>query len=459
VERGGLSGTIPLSVERGAGRGRFGVVRSPLGAARLPGRFPIRLLVLGGAALVSVWAVSPALAQVGEPVGRPAAEAPEVDLDAAARAGPASPARLLPAVAALERQLMEDLDSDGVGSVVAAVVLGDRVVWTAALGEADRETARPASPSTLYRAGSITKTVTALALLALVERGVLALDDPVDPHLPELVHLANRPPDAPPITFRHLASHTAGVAREPATSFAGRGPVAAWRDRLRAALPATEVVGRPGQAYLYSNVGYALLGLAMERAAGQPFETLVHELVLDPLGMHDTGFSLPAGGGDRVATGYVTVAPDSVDPRVPRAEHRGRGYRVAADGLYTTAGDLTRLAMALTGALGDVPVTAASRRLALTDHSPRGSAASTDGPEPGLPAGYGLGLQLHRIGPTLVAGHSGTVAGYASFLALDPAAGAAIILLRNTNQGATNLGATAVRVLLALRDGTLTDGL
>jgi CubicO group peptidase (beta-lactamase class C family) len=350
--------------------------------------------------------------------------------------GPPGTRGVRPAVAALEARLMEDVAADEVGSVVGAVVVGDSVVWMAAFGTADRERGTLASPGTIYRVGSIGKAVTALALLALADRGVLSLDDAVEPHVPELRWLANRAPDHRLITFRDLASHTAGLAREPGTSHAGRGPVGDWRRSLLAAMPVTEMVAAPGDRYLYSNVGYAILGLAMERAAGRPYEALVRELVLGPLGMTRSFLVVPRTERRRLATGYVNPAPDSIDPRVPRAEHRGRGYRVPSDGLYSTATDLARLAMAMTGSLGDVPVSAPSRAAALALQS----------------ESYGLGFQLHRIGDMVIAGHSATVPGYTAYLALDAASRTAVVLLRNYNHGRTNLAAAAVNTITMLKD-------
>jgi CubicO group peptidase (beta-lactamase class C family) len=351
----------------------------------------------------------------------------------------AAAVRLPAAVVVLESQLVADVVADGVGSVAAAVVVGDSIIWQAAFGLADREAGTLAAPTTLYRAGSISKSVTALALLALVEQGVIGLDDPVDAHVPEVRRLADLSPDSRAITFRDLAMHTAGLGREPATDRASRGAAREWRRKLVAVLPSTRVTGPPGGGYQYSNIGYAILGLALERAAGRPYEQLVQELVLAPLGMTSSYVVLPRTERRRLAAGYVNPGPEIVDPRVPRAEHAGRGYRVPNDGLYSTVGDLARLAMAMTGALGDVPVAAATRALALAD--PATTVAGT---------GYGVGFQLHRIGDTVIAGHSGTVAGYTAYLAFDPETRIGVVLLRNYNHGATNLGATAVRTILDL---------
>jgi CubicO group peptidase (beta-lactamase class C family) len=290
------------------------------------------------------------------------------------------------------------------------------------------------------------------------------LDDPVEAYIPELRHLANRAPGNRPITFRDLASHTAGLAREPAQSHAARGPYRDWRRKLITSIASTDAVAAPGEGYLYSNMGYSLLGLALERVADVPYEVLVRTLVAEPLGMERSHLALPGEERDRLATGYVNMPGDTIDPRVPRAEHRGRGYQVPGAGVYSTVGDLARLVMAMTGALGDVPVTAASRATALTDHTltdhtvPRQTGAppvvaATDSPTQVARTGYGLGFQLHRIGGTTIAGHSGSIAGYSAYLAFDPETRVGVVLLRNYNHGMTNLGAMAARLVMELGEG------
>jgi CubicO group peptidase (beta-lactamase class C family) len=361
-------------------------------------------------------------------------------------AAPAPPAAPLsrPDAAVVQRlaeTLAADVAADSVGSVAAAVFAGDEILWTAAFGWADRADRRPATPSTIYRAGSISKSITALVLMRLVEDGVIALDQPVSDHLPEIRSLANLGASARPITYRHLASHTAGLAREPGLEFAARGPFMEWKRKLVAVIPATEVLADPGEEYRYSNIGYGLLGLALERAAGRPFEILVDSLVFRPLGMESSSLVVRRRERRRLATGYVNLPGDTADPRVPRAEHRGRGYKVPNGGVYSTVGDLARFAMAMTGARGDTVLADSLRQAMLTDQTPGEGRA-----------GYGLGFQLSDLGTTTIAGHSGSVAGYTAYLAFDPATGAGAVLLRNYNRGETNLGATAVGVVLDLAE-------
>lgn len=350
------------------------------------------------------------------------------------------------AISEFEAALAADVAGDGVGSLAAAVVIGAEVVWQNGLGWADPDRRRAAGPETIYRVGSITKPVTAMVMMRLAERGIIDLDEPVRDHVPELDRLMNRSPDHRPITFRDLASHTAGLGREPALGHAVRGRVRDWERKLVASLASTELRAPPGAEYHYSNIGYAILGLALQRAARRPFIELVEEHVLDPLGMRSSHFIVPRRHAGRVATGYVNLDDGTIDPRVPRAEHRGRGYKVPNGGLYSTVGDLTRLVMAMTGALGDSLLPATARATMLQDADP----------SPDDRSGYGLGFQLQRIGGTTIAGHSGTVAGYTAYLAFDPETRIGVVLLRNYNRGRTNLAAAATGLLLELREAART---
>lgn len=346
--------------------------------------------------------------------------------------------RLHAAIAEFAAQLAADVEADSEGSLAAAVVVDDSVAWADAFGVSDREAGTPATTETLYRAGSITKIVTAVAALRLAAAGVIDLDEPVARRVPEIVGLAGLQTTDRPITMRDLATHTAGLEREPSSSLAARGARAGWKRKTLASIPLTELRSSPGSAYEYSNVGYAILGLALERAAGRPFEALVAAEVLEPLGMRSSFFAVPRRERNRLAAGYVNLEDGPGDPRVPEAEHRGRGYKVPSEGLYSTVGDLARLVMALSGALGD----------ALLDEGSR--AAMLAAPELGGDdrASYGLGVQLTRLGGSLLAGHSGTVAGYTSYLVFDPATRVGVVILRSYNRGATNLGAAAQRLVL-----------
>ena len=172
---------------------------------------------------------------------------------------------------ALERfgiQLAEGVTADSIGAISAGVVVGDQVIWGRGFGWSDRERQIPADVETIYRIGSISKSFTAVLMVHLAERGTLELDDPVEKYLPVIEHLSERPEGTEPITLRQLASHTAGLIREPQLGRAAAGPIEAWEDKIIASIPTTSFQDPPGVRYSYSNIGFGILGLTISRAAG-----------------------------------------------------------------------------------------------------------------------------------------------------------------------------------------------
>jgi CubicO group peptidase (beta-lactamase class C family) len=278
-----------------------------------------------------------------------------------------------------------------------------------------------------------------MLLLRLVDRRVVGLDDPMERWLPEIATVSGLPEDAPPVTLRTVASHTAGLEREPANREAMvTGPLALWEERIVESLRNTAYDTLPGARYQYSNIGYGALGLALSRAAGTPFMELVEREVFAPLGM--TGSTFVALGGElepRLATGYVNRRDGSIDAEQPRREHAGRGYKVPNGGVYSTVADLGRFLGAVAGVPGLRILSEESRREMIAVQTPE---SPTEG--------YGLGLSITTTddGLTLV-GHGGSVAGYTAYMAVEPESGVGVVLLRNYQRGETNLGAAARRLI------------
>jgi CubicO group peptidase (beta-lactamase class C family) len=171
-----------------------------------------------------------------------------------------------------------------------------------AAGWADLATRRPMDLGTTLMAYSMSKTVTAIAVLQLAEAGALRLDDPVSAWLPEQPYGAG-------ITLRQLLAHIAGVPApiplrwvHPRAAHDAFDEAAALAAVLRAH---PRPAGPPGRRFRYSNIGYWLLGPVVERASGTPFRTLVHERVLAPLGLApgDLGYEIPDAAHH--ASGYL----------------------------------------------------------------------------------------------------------------------------------------------------------
>jgi len=341
------------------------------------------------------------------------------------------------AIAAFRDQLRRDVAEDDAGGITAAVVVGDRMIWAEGFGWADRERGLPAAVESIYRIGSISKPVTAIVLAQLADRGVLDLDDPVARYLPEAAAFDDPPTGPEAVTFRRLATHTAGLIREPRLQGAASGPIEGWEAKVLESIPATGFLAEPGERVSYSNIGFGTLGLAVSRAEGRSFLDQVVEGIFEPLGMHSSSFVVPAHLEGLLTTGYRNRPDGSLDAEGPAREHLGRGYKVPNGGVYSTVGDMARLIAAMSGRAGETILSEEMRREMLRRQTP-GDGAS----------GYGLGWSIReRPDGGILASHGGSVAGYTAHMVFDPETGIGVVLLRNYNSGATSLGGAATRLL------------
>jgi CubicO group peptidase (beta-lactamase class C family) len=322
-------------------------------------------------------------------------------------------------LAAFDAEVATGVARDAGGMVAVAVFEGDSVVWSKGWGWADLERRVAATAHTIGRTGSISKSFTSILMMRLAERGVLDLDEAVSHHLPEIQRLSRPPDGAGLITFRQLASHTAGLEREPLLEDAAVGPIDRWEAKVVESIAQTGFASRPGTAYAYSNIGVGILGLALSRAAGAPYMALMDSLVFAPLGLGSTTFVIDRPDRwARLAVGYDRTATGGVSSAAAAQEHAGRGYKVPNGGVYSTVGDLARLAGAMMGR--SVPgFLSDSARLAMLRAQAPAEA-------------YGLGFMLWRLDGELLAGHAGCVAGYDAFLVFHPTSGVGAAVLRTT---------------------------
>lgn len=204
---------------------------------------------------------------------------PPVSADrAVAQSGPAR-ARASDDAAARVDTLFADYTVPGAPGAAVVVARGDSILLARGFGLADVEHGTPVTPATAFRLASVTKQFTAAAVLALVEQGALSLDDRLGELLPDVPRYAHD------VRVRHLLAHTSGVPDYEALLGGGEGPQVKDRDVLALLHHSKALYFPPGTKWRYSNSGYALLALIVERTSGESFARFLRRRVFDRAGM------------------------------------------------------------------------------------------------------------------------------------------------------------------------------
>lgn len=238
----------------------------------------------------------------------------------------------LPVIDKLYRDYAAQRNIPGLGF---GVVVDGKLVYGKGVGFADLDTKRPATPQSQFRIASMTKSLTAMAIVKLRDEGKLRLDDPASLYVPELRQLKPITTDAPAITVRHLLTHAAGFPED--------NP---WGDRQLADSEAeftqflkggVSVSNAPGVAYEYANLGFALLGRIITNVTRQPYQQYITNAILKPLGMNSTLWDYRQADPNRYANGYRRQEGQYL-PEIPLAD----GSWGAMGGLITTVEDFAK---------------------------------------------------------------------------------------------------------------------
>ncbi len=268
----------------------------------------------------------------------------------------------------LHGYLRDATGAHGYLGAVALVARHGRIVDWQAYGYRDLARREPLRRDAIFRIYSMTKTVTTVAVLMIMEEGKLSLDDPLSRYLPGFEHPqvltggdAERPPLRAadrPVTLHALLTHTAGY---PASL---KGDEAAVRIMERIdphgavdlrgfaeRMSRVPLAADPGTRFGYDGASLELLARVVEVVSGQPFERFLRERIFDPLNMRDTGFSVPASKRERVVD-ITTMGKDghlrlADGPSAARPGEPLNAYTSGAGGLYATAGDYARFAQML----------------------------------------------------------------------------------------------------------------
>lgn len=210
--------------------------------------------------------------------------------------------RLEAAFPIIEKIYEDAAEKQHLPGVAFGILLDGKLVYSGGIGYTDVEKKIPATPKSLFRIASMTKSFTTMAVLKLRDEGRLRLDDPAENYLPTLKNHQYLTADAPKITVRNLMTHTAGFPED--------NP---WGDRQLADSDAdlTDLIKRgisnanvPGFAYEYSNLAFAILGRIISVVSGKPYQQYITETILKPLGMNDTQWEYTRVPAEKLAHGY-----------------------------------------------------------------------------------------------------------------------------------------------------------
>ena len=332
-----------------------------------------------------------------------------------------------------------------------ALVRGNAPAETLVFGQARRDAHQQADEATAYNWASITKTMTAIAILQLRDRGKLSLDDPAVRYVPELRQVHDEFGSIDAITIRHLLTHSAGF----------RNPTWPWDcddvkncdwqpfeptkwTQVAAMLPYSHIAFAPGTRWSYSNLGYVFLGQVIERLSGDDFEVYIDKNILKPLGMHESYFDVaPYFLEGHVSESYLragtklTLQPFNFDT----------GITTSNSGLKAPVTDMAKYLRFLIGDPGNKLYETVLKRSSLEEAwtavlpaTEPGKPATpyTSGPHGSQPK-MGLGFFIVETGGHRYIYHDGDQGGFSAELLVDPADRCAGILAVNT----TDTGAPA----------------
>ena len=322
---------------------------------------------------------------------------------------------------AVRDHVVQLVDAGEIPSMVVAVSWHGKPYWEEAFGWANREERIPATVDTRYALASVSKPLTATAFMILVDRGLFSLEDPVNAHLGEN-GLRSAVADADGVTFRQVASHTAGLPLHCQTFYVDEPFLPPSFDETirRYGFLATA----PGERYQYSNLGYGILGHLIGQLSGGTYAEFLRDEVLDPLGMEQTTVGLDPNLAESYAVSYTGNGE-----AIPTALTDCPG----SAGLYGTASDLIRFARFHMG------VPSPDQRAILSEASRRemqtvspGTVPTRNWECPG--SGYGLGWFVGFTADGLrIIDHSGGTHGVSTILILIPEEELAVVALSNAS--------------------------
>ncbi|MFZ5426835.1 MAG: serine hydrolase domain-containing protein [Thermodesulfobacteriota bacterium] len=322
----------------------------------------------------------------------------------------------------------KEMSINGVKGLSIAVVDGGRAVWLQGFGFADEAARVPVDANTVFRAGSISKTVTSMRVMQLAEAGLVDIDADIRRYVPGF-SIRNRFPDTPPITPRMLMSHRSGLPTDVVAGMWSENPMTLGE--FIPTLSREAMASPPVTQWRYSNVAYSLLGRMVEEVEGKAFSEAMRQGLLEKIGMASSSYVMTEALAPRYSKGYQNGA------EAPRPTLRDQ----PTGSLFTTAQDMASyLAAIIEGGRGAV--------------SPKSLFEMTKPQFPGLPLDFGFeqGLGFMLSGVTLADGrklvwHGGTAIPHQAFMAIDPESGLGVAILCNTLEASRFISRLATQIM------------
>ncbi|MEP6495839.1 MAG: serine hydrolase domain-containing protein [bacterium] len=306
-------------------------------------------------------------------------------------------------------------DSHAPGASVAVIRARDTIL-VAGFGLADRAKNRPATPATIYDIGSITKQFTSAAIMRLVDRHQLSIDDDLAKYLPQIPLHGHR------VTIRQLLTHTSGIR--------SYTEVPAWQPHWAEDLRPDSIMGfvakdtfdfAPGTRYKYDNSGYVLLGMVIEKVSGTSYAKFLETEMFKPLGLTHTSYCPSHPTDPAFAAGYSKDS-NNVKP----ATYLSLTQPFAAGALCSTVGDLAMWERALAGGKVVSPGSLALMSTAATLNN-------------GQKINYGFGLVPGEMSGHAFINHSGGIPGFATMEYYFPADTLSVVVFTNYDSQSPNV--------------------
>jgi len=328
-------------------------------------------------------------------------------------------------------QRMAELNVPGVS---IAVINDGKIEWARGYGVVEAGSNRPVTTDTLFQAASISKPVTAVGALRLVEQGTLSLDEDVNKKLVGWKIPAGAQTAEAPVTLRNLLSHTAGTTVHGFAGYAAGQRVPSLIQVLHGAKPANSPPVRvdtlPNTMFRYSGGGYTIVQLLMTSTTGKDFTPLMNELVLGPIGMKSSTYEQPLPATLQAA---AATAHDDAGRPIPGRWHTYPEQ--AAAGLWTTPSDLARFAIALQDAAAGKSNTVISQAMA------RQMLIQVKGE-------FGLGIIVRDVDGQRSFNHNGVNKGYQAHMYALTDGGQGVVVMTN-GDGGGDIAAAVLRSVAA----------